>query len=37
LKDLRGVGHEHLSLDGYSGSLGALRGRLTIRSIANDD
>jgi hypothetical protein len=37
LKDLRGVGHEHLSLDGYSGNFGALRGRLTIRSIANND
>lgn len=37
LKALRGVGHEHLALDSYSGNLGVLRGRLTIRSIANND
>jgi hypothetical protein len=33
-KDLRGVGQEHVSLDSYSGNLGALHGRLTIRSSA---
>jgi hypothetical protein len=37
LADLRGVGHEHLSLESYSGSLEALTGRLTIRSSAARD
>jgi len=32
LKELRGVAHEHLSLDAYAGNLAALNGRLTIKS-----
>lgn len=34
LKDFRGVGQEHMSVDSYAGSLGTLQGRLTIKSNA---
>lgn len=34
LRDLRGFGHEHLSLDSYSGNLDAVHGRVTIKASA---
>lgn len=37
LKEIRGVGQEHMSVDSYTGSLGALQGRLTIKSSAGSN
>jgi len=37
LKNLRGVAQEHMSVDAYSGSFGALQGRLTIKSDASSN